>query len=100
MGFKTSAENVTAFLERQEIHLDEVESHKLTDYSAEHGGVQSSFLGKLFVLTKKLLQEESLISGLANCLKKDTLWEDTPVYGAFWHDHKLFDDLSNYFGNQ
>lgn len=100
MNLNSAVTDVTAFVDRQGASLSGEELHKLENFSAESVENQSSFLGGVFVRFKKLLQEKSLVAGFTNCLKRDAAWEDKPTYGAFWEDHRIFDDLSNYYGNQ
>lgn len=99
MNLNSAVTNVTDFVDRRGASLSGEELLKLEDFSAEQIS-KSSFLGGVFARFKKLLQEKSFITGFANCLTRDTAWEDKPAYGAFWEDHKLFDELSNYYGNQ
>lgn len=103
MDEKVTETAVTAFLSNNDPKQRDIELSKLHDYfvdSEELVDRKTSILGGLFIRLKKLLQEKSIITGVKNCLKMDVAWEDTPAYGAFWGDHKTFNDLSNYYGNQ
>ena len=102
MSSKKLVADAQVFLVSKDVILKEMEIHKLTDFSKESFGGNASFLGGVFVRFKKLLQEKSFIDGIAYYLnlKKKSADVETPVYDAFWNDYKLFDELSNYYGNQ
>jgi hypothetical protein len=91
--------HITNFLSAQGVEMSISESQKLEAFYEEQLPVKTSLLGGLFVRFKKLLQEETMATGLVKCLKSDTDWVDMPTYTAYWEDHKLFDALSNYYGN-
>jgi hypothetical protein len=97
---KASPEDITAFLASKGIVLNPSESAKLAEIYEEGEPRRNSPLGWLFSSFKTALQDESLLKGVCQCFKKKAAWEDRPVYGTFWDDHKLFDELSNYYGNQ
>lgn len=100
MDSNMSATEIYGFLAQRGISLNHRENHKLKDYLAETDSRKSSFLGWFYGRFKKLFQEKSLIAGLANCLKWESSQKTEPTYGAFWSDHQVFDELSNYYGNK
>lgn len=103
MDEKVTEAGVREFLTNNDPIQGEIEYSKLHDYFLVDSGDlvdrKTSILGGMFIRFKKLLQEKSLITGMKNCLKRSD-WKDEPVYGAFWDDYKVFDGLSNYYGNQ
>ena len=101
MTSKTASSSVGTFLAREGASaLSKVEAHKLADFSVEKIGNHNSMLGWIFVQFKKMLQEETILKGLKSLFKGHISGESKHQYDAFSHEFKIFDDLSNYYGNQ
>ena len=101
MTSKTASSSVGTFLSHEgSSALSKVEAHKLADFSAEKIGNHNSMLGWIFVQFKKILQEETILKGLKNLFKGSISGESRHLYDAFSHEFKIFDELSNYYGNQ
>lgn len=100
MELNSSTTEISSFLAQRGVSLNNRESHKLKDFLAETGSSKGSLLGWMYGRFKKLLQEKSLFRGFVNCFKWESGQKDEPTYGAFWSDHRVFDDLSNYYGNK
>jgi hypothetical protein len=89
------------FLRDEKINLAAHERQKYHDWKHEGKINGGSWLGWIFVtLFKTPLQEKSMWKGLLGIFKSNFPWEEQATFPAFEKDHKNFDQLSNYYGNQ
>jgi len=98
---RTAKELVSAYLNKsQPRELTREQSKKLGDFDTEMIARQNSFLGWFYLKFKSMLQESSLLAGIAKLFSTNSHYIERTVFDAYSSDMAEFDRLSNYYGNQ